>query len=281
MVMVTFTLPELLRALFFTPDARQIYDLFFRAAAEALSETLANPRWLGAHCSGFTMILHTWNQRLHFHPHLHCITPGAGLDATGRVVTVKSPGFLVPQPVLRAAFRARFRQKLAALAGHNAEVPAIDPSVWEQDWGVHLQAFGDGRRAIQYLGAYVCQRRFENRINPPVWNSVWNALSYSSITSLNSSSFRFLLMEARVSACHALWVWAERWRAKGPQTNQPRATPWVTGRVRAALKGRNNMCRPFRACSFFSGFPGLCPGLACFRTFGAPSRRAPKVHDRL
>lgn len=103
------------------------------------------------------MILHTWNQRLHFHPHLHCIVPGAGLDAAGRVVTVQSPGFLVPQPVLRAAFRARFRQKLAELAGHGTEVPAIDPSVWQQDWGVHLQAFGDGRRAIQYLGAYVCR----------------------------------------------------------------------------------------------------------------------------
>jgi hypothetical protein len=155
--MVTFTLPESLRGLFFTPDAKQIYDLFFGAAAEALSRTLASPRWLGAHCSGFTMILHTWNQRLHFHPHLHCMVPGAGLDAAGRVVSVRSPGFLVPQPVLRTAFRTRFRQKLAALAGQGAEVPAIDPSVWEQDWGVHLQAFGDGSRAIQYLGAYVCR----------------------------------------------------------------------------------------------------------------------------
>jgi hypothetical protein len=155
--MVTFTLPELLRGLFFTPEAKHSYDLFFSAAAEALSQTLANPRWLGAQRSGFTMILHTWNQRLHFHPHLHCIVPGAGLDAAGRVVAVKSRGFLVPQPVLRAAFRARFREKLADLAGHGTEVPAIDPSVWEADWGVHLQAFGDGRRAIQYLGAYVCR----------------------------------------------------------------------------------------------------------------------------
>lgn len=155
--MVTFTLPEPLRGLFFIPDAKPIYDLFFHAASEALSQTLASPRWLGAHHSGFTMILHTWNQRLHFHPHLHCIVPGAGLDAARRVVTVKSPGFLVPQPVLRKAFRDRFRRKLAELSRDAPELPAIDPAVWEQDWGVHLQAFGDGRRAIQYLGAYVCR----------------------------------------------------------------------------------------------------------------------------
>jgi len=26
-----------------------------------------------------------------------------------------------------------------------------------QDWGVHLQPFGDGKRIIQYLGTYVCR----------------------------------------------------------------------------------------------------------------------------
>jgi hypothetical protein len=157
--MVTFTLPEELRGLFFTPMARQIYDVFFSAASQALAETLANPRWLGASISGFTMILHTWNQRLHFHPHIHCIVPGAGLDAAGRVVAVKSPGFLVPQPVLRRVFRECFQHKLTELRQQPTDhpLPAIDSAVWDKDWGVHLQCFGDGKRAIQYLGAYVCR----------------------------------------------------------------------------------------------------------------------------
>jgi hypothetical protein len=157
--MVTFTVPDQLRALFFTEAARQIYDVLFDAAAEALSVTLANPRWLGAVRSGFTMILHTWNQRLLFHPHLHCIVPGAGIDAAGRVVSVKSPGFLVPQPVLRGAFRRSFKRRLAELRSLNPDtpLPAVDPAVWEKDWGVHLQTFGDGTRAIQYLGTYVCR----------------------------------------------------------------------------------------------------------------------------
>ena len=162
--MVTFTLPEELRPLFFTPQAKDIYQLFFAAASSALSDTLANPKWLGAKTSGFTMILHTWNQRLHFHPHLHCIVPGAGIDVSGNVVRVKNANFLVPQPALRSIFRARFRDAYAnyTLLTHAktplpAIDPAIDPAVWQKDWGVHLQPFGSGENIIKYLGAYVCR----------------------------------------------------------------------------------------------------------------------------
>lgn len=162
--MVTFTLPEELRPLFFTPAAKEIYQLFFAAASSSLTDTLANPKWLGAESSGFTMVLHTWNQRLHFHPHIHCIVPGAGIAATGRVVTVKNENFLVPQPVLRSVFRARFRDGLAELEkqqqSHEAKpftLPAIDPGVWQKDWGIHLQPFGSGENIIKYLGRYVCR----------------------------------------------------------------------------------------------------------------------------
>lgn len=154
--MVTFTLPEELRPLFFTPAAKQIYQLFFAAASSALSDTLANPRWLGAATSGFTMVLHTWNQRLHFHPHIHCIVPGAGIDATGRVITVKNENFLIPQPALRSIFRARFRDALAELTKEHI-LPALDPAVWQKDWGVNLQPFGSGENIIKYLGRYVCR----------------------------------------------------------------------------------------------------------------------------
>ena len=86
----------------------------------------------------------------------HCIVPGAGIDVTGRVVTVKNPNFLVPQPALRLLFRTRFRDLLATLTvKHN--LPAIDPAVWQKDWGIHLQPFGSGENIIKYLGRYVCR----------------------------------------------------------------------------------------------------------------------------
>ncbi len=154
--MVPFTLPEELRGHFMPPAAKQVYDVFFASASSALSDTLANPEWLGAKTSGFTMILHTWNQRLNFHPHLHCIVPGAGIDAQGNVVSVGSAKYLVPQDALMEIFRARFRDKIAAL-GEKIALPQIDGGGWHKEWGVHLKEFGSGERAIKYLGAYVCR----------------------------------------------------------------------------------------------------------------------------
>jgi hypothetical protein len=154
--MVTFTLPAEVRPLFFTPAAQKIHALFFEAAAHALRLPLAQSRWLGADTSGLTLVLHTWNQRLLFHPHLHAIVPGAGLQKDGRVVRVPSATFLVPRARVQRVFRARFRVGLQALRSQQ-ELPALDPGVWLRDWGVKLLPFGDGQNAIKYLGAYVAR----------------------------------------------------------------------------------------------------------------------------
>jgi hypothetical protein len=154
--MVTFTLPQELRALFFHPQAKEIYQLFFAAASRSLADLLANPRWLGAEASGFTMVLHTWNQRLQFHPHIHSIVPGAGIAANGKVIKVKNANFLLPQPALRKVFRAMFRVGLADLRKEHL-LPEIDSAVWQKDWGIDIRPFGSGENIIKYLGAYVCR----------------------------------------------------------------------------------------------------------------------------
>jgi hypothetical protein len=155
--MATFTLPSELRALFFTPLAKEVYRLFFDAAAHALRVALAHRRSLGATTTGFTLVLHTWNQRLLFHPHLHAIVPGVGIDANGQIIPVKQPTFLAPKAVLRRAFRQRFRAGLKALMASGADLPSVAPSVWRQDWGVKISPFGNGQNIIKYLGAYVCR----------------------------------------------------------------------------------------------------------------------------
>jgi len=149
--MVTFTLPSQLRYLFFTEHAKAMYDVFFSAAVAALSGQLAHPKYLGALISGITAVLQTWTQVLGFHPHLHCIVPGAGISASGKVVALKNGKYLVHQPTLCRAFRQEFRERLAALGIR------VDPAVWELDWGIHIQPFGDGSNAIRYLGRYVCR----------------------------------------------------------------------------------------------------------------------------
>ena len=149
--LVTFTLPAQLRGNFLGPLAKQAYDLFFTAVLRALSEKLTTDKALGAAISGFTAVLHTWNQRLEFHPHIHCLVPGAGLDDQGKFVRVKNPKFLVYLPHLQCAFRQHFYRLLKE---HDWQV---DPQVWSKDWGVHIQPAGSGASAVKYLGAYVAR----------------------------------------------------------------------------------------------------------------------------
>ena len=249
--MVTFTLPEELRGLFFTAAAKEMYQLFFAAASSALSDTLANPRWLGAKTCGFTMVLHTWNQRLHFHPHIHSIVPGAGIDAAGRVVTVKNANFLVPQPALRRIFRARFRDGLAALANEH-ELPDINPVVWSKDWGVDLQPFGSGENIIKYLGRYVCR----------------TAIGDSRIASVTDS--------------HVSFRWKDRARGDARQTDTLEGGEFVARYLRHVLPRGLRAVRHFGFChpaarekreriAFQTGRPLL---------IGAPARapeKAPRV----
>ena len=76
-------------------------------------------------------------------------------------------------------------------------------------------------------------------------------------------------------ACHALWMPLDRWRAKGPQTSQPKATPWVMGGEQPSPERARQLVPPFQGWFVFLPiFPGRRPGLACLRTFGAPSHPA-------
>lgn len=147
--MVTFTLPSELRDLFFSQEAKAAYDAFFQASAATLSQTLAEKKWLGAVISGFTMVLHTWNQKMLFHPHIHCIVPGAGLDAEGNYVVVKQADYLMPADALKEVLKHHFGAQMKALG------LSCDPEVWRKKWGVNVQAFGTGENAVKYLGRYI------------------------------------------------------------------------------------------------------------------------------
>lgn len=155
--MVTFTLPQELRSCFFGPHAKEFYDLFFAAVATAMSEKLATAKGFKAVISGFILVLHTWGQQMQYHPHLHVLVPGAGINAKGKVVRVKQDNYLVHLPLLKAAFLEHFRSQLDAKGWQ------VDPSVWTKDWGVHIKEAGNGSNAIRYLGAYVARSVISDR----------------------------------------------------------------------------------------------------------------------
>src|SRR5207245_3323875 len=105
-VHVVFTLPPQLAALALQ-NKKIIYGLLLRASAETLLEVARNPRHLGAEI-GFFSVLHTWNQKLQLHPHVHCVVAAGGLSLDHTRWIRSRPRFFLPIPVLRRVFRGKF-----------------------------------------------------------------------------------------------------------------------------------------------------------------------------
>lgn len=149
--LVTFTVPEELRALF-RSHQKLAYTLLFREAAATLVDLGANPKWLGAEL-GFLGVLHTWTRQLAYHPHVHFLVPGGGLSSDHRRwVEPPNPEFFLPGPVLAARFRTRLLQAL--LAEPDLQ-PGPPTSLRRKRWVVNVQAVGRGEKALDYLAAYV------------------------------------------------------------------------------------------------------------------------------
>lgn len=75
---VVFTLPDKLSGLVLG-NRREVYGLLMRSAWQTLDQVL---REQGIR-SAATLVLHTWNQRLDHHPHVHALVPGGGLSLDG------------------------------------------------------------------------------------------------------------------------------------------------------------------------------------------------------
>ena len=80
--LATFTLPYELRPLTWYHQ-RLVFSIFFLCVAGTLKDFGLNPKNLGAEI-GMTMVLHTHSRRLDFHPHVHVVIPGGGVDERRR-----------------------------------------------------------------------------------------------------------------------------------------------------------------------------------------------------
>ena len=74
--MLTFTLPSQLRP-FARSHQKLVYDVLFRASAEAAQQLARDPRFVGG-TLGLVGVLHTWARDLSYHPHVHYLVPAGG-----------------------------------------------------------------------------------------------------------------------------------------------------------------------------------------------------------
>src|SRR5260370_2297981 len=128
---VRFTLPAALSELALVNPAA-IYNLLMQSASTTLREVAANPKRLGAQV-GVLMVLHTWGQNLHDHPHVHCVVTGGGLscnarrewDASPRWMSGR-PGFFRPVRVLIRVYRGKLSAGLRPLqTAGKLQLPAL------------------------------------------------------------------------------------------------------------------------------------------------------------
>lgn len=144
--MATFTLPYELRFLAWD-NQTQVYDLLFACASSTLKDFGLNPKNLGADI-GMTAVLHTHNRRLDYHPHIHVVVPGGGIDKPKRQWKKKKSKYLFNEFALAKVFRARF---LEALTKAGLSVPDSVP----RKWVVNCTCAGKGLSALKYLSRYL------------------------------------------------------------------------------------------------------------------------------
>ena len=164
---VVFTLPEELRSVA-RCNRKVIFDMLFKSAAETLLELGFDKKHLGG-LLGITAVLHTWTRELDFHPHIHCIVTGGGLDEENGKWICTDPDFLFPVQVLSRLFRGKF---LAALdiarqrgtlefegaAAHLKDrscFAALKDALYGKEWVVYAKRpFGGPMQVFKYLGRY-------------------------------------------------------------------------------------------------------------------------------
>ena len=144
--MATFTLPYVLRSLAWDHQ-RLVYDLLFACAASTFKDFGVSPKNLGADI-GMTEILHTHTRRLDYHPHVHVVVPGGGVDQSKKQWKKKKSKFLFNEFALAKVFRARF---LEALTKADLSIPNSVP----RKWVVNCTRAGKGLSALKYLSRYL------------------------------------------------------------------------------------------------------------------------------
>lgn len=163
---IVFTVPTELHALFLTAPS-VAYTLLFMAAAKTLEDVAR--RRLGA-TIGFTAVLHTWTQLLLYHPHIHCIVPGGGLDLEATRWVPARRDFFLPVRVLSQVFRGKllslFEQALdhGKLRGGRDEDPRQQlKQAARKQWVVYSKPpFAGAEQVLAYLGRYAYRIALSN-----------------------------------------------------------------------------------------------------------------------
>jgi hypothetical protein len=148
-----------------------VYNLLFEAASRALLQLARDYERLRAQI-GFTAVLHTWNQDLNWHPHLHLVVTGGGLSLDGERWIPAGNSFLLPVRALSKIIRGKFLEALEK-AWHEGKLRGrIPPAQFQRflrklrrkKWVVYAkETFGGSHQAFHYLSRYTHRVAISNQ----------------------------------------------------------------------------------------------------------------------
>jgi hypothetical protein len=154
---LVFTVPHVLNELFLH-NQRVCFAIFFKAVAKTLG-TVMKER-LKAQI-GYFAIMHTWGQKLDFHPHIHCVVPGGGIREDGSwVTTSKKRRYFAPSKVLAVVFRGILIKALKRAykdgkLTFNGNLETLLTQSVRTPWVVHAKPpFGSALQVLKYLSRY-------------------------------------------------------------------------------------------------------------------------------
>ncbi len=160
-----FTLPHELNALILKSESNQrlLLKLLFDSAAQTLLEFGKNELRGKV---GFTMVLHTWDQQLRPHFHVHCLIASGALSKDGSRWIAGGSQFLFPVRGLSKMYRGKFLAGMKELFDQDAlnltdttETPArqrqLIKRLFKKSWVVYSKApFAGPAKLLDYLSRY-------------------------------------------------------------------------------------------------------------------------------
>ncbi len=165
---LVFTVPHELNSLFMS-NKRVLLGGLFKTVNNTLREFCRNPRYRFEGQLGYTAVLHTWDQKLGPHYHVHLIVPaGVWRKQTGQWQPARY-GFLFPVKAMSIVFRAKlvsyirrmYTKNMLMFPGKAAcytrpgAFSALLSAVMEKPWVVYAKRpFKSPKFVLDYLGRY-------------------------------------------------------------------------------------------------------------------------------
>ena len=150
---LVFTLPHELNRLILA-HKKIVLSLLFKAVSDTLIE-FGRSRLDGT--LGVIAVLHTWDQTLKDHFHLHCLVPAGALSVDQSRWISARKNFLFPVTALSRVFRGKFLDLLQQ-ACDKGKIPKANIEIKasrQKSWVVYAKKpFGSPQTVLDYLGRY-------------------------------------------------------------------------------------------------------------------------------